>query len=889
MRRFPLASLWYERFAYILLLLVAFGLRAWQLGEDELWFDEAGSVFIARKSLFDLWRYSATAISEHPPLYYTLLHYWRVLAGESEFAIRFLSLLFGMGFVLLLGKLASEVGGRKLAFAAVAIGTIAPFPIAYSQEARMYSLVMALGALLLIAVNRIIRGRPHPRRHLGIVAIASVLGIATSYFFVPVIFVAGIVLVFKGNTLSTSLRRSILLLYGIGALIVLGITFLPGPRSTLQQLLQMSGGIPTYIPKLLQAWGDISGQRLNGTLFPTVAFAVTWGWVGFGAWKARHSSLPLWLFWVAVWGLIIILPVLDGRYFSAAMAVPYLWMGIALRHIVVNKPVAWVAFPLLLGAIVFPLWHHYDRDYGYFGQGLEDATRYIRGPQDSIIISEPDSWPQIEYYGSRSPMTPTIHYFPTDRTIETLTPELVEPRLAIITQSNDRIVLGPINPKNRDKDSLIENYLLTHAFAVSRTFYPDSTLVALFVSELPLTLVSSDLPFGNDINVDEVYLSNTTLSTGEALRVRLVWQANRAGLPRATVSLQLQDEQGRVWANQQSEPCNGWCATIGWEPGQTITDNRALLIPDDIPAGRYALVLRLDTAEGVVGTPATLGAVQVERGQNFNAPATAPDATIAGVEIRNLSVTPTTLRVGDTLLWDAQWRPTATSPDGWQLLWELVQNGNVAQRWQQAPSTEPYPSAGWQLNQPMRGINTLTLLGTLVPGPYQLRVRVINAEGTPIETPLFVTDVTVVDRPRLFDIPDVGIPVTFEWQQGVYLRRLELPPTVTYSDGLPITLAWQASGALDRSYKEFIQVRDATGQIVAQQDIYPANGGALTNTWATDEVVVDEIKIDIPLTVPANTEYQVVLGWYHLESGERLPVIPNGNEVILGSVRLVEP
>ena len=73
-----------------IICLVAFALRIFHLEYQSLWYDEAFSVYLAH---FDLTEITArTAADIQPPLYYYLLHFWIALAGDSEFALRFLSL-----------------------------------------------------------------------------------------------------------------------------------------------------------------------------------------------------------------------------------------------------------------------------------------------------------------------------------------------------------------------------------------------------------------------------------------------------------------------------------------------------------------------------------------------------------------------------------------------------------------------------------------------------------------------------------------------------------------------------------------------------------------------------------------------------------------------------
>ena len=70
------------------IVLLSFALRLYTLGDANVWWDEAYSVWLARMPLADVLR--ITAADVHPPLYYALLHGWIRLAGDGEFAIRFL-------------------------------------------------------------------------------------------------------------------------------------------------------------------------------------------------------------------------------------------------------------------------------------------------------------------------------------------------------------------------------------------------------------------------------------------------------------------------------------------------------------------------------------------------------------------------------------------------------------------------------------------------------------------------------------------------------------------------------------------------------------------------------------------------------------------------------
>jgi len=82
-------------FLVLAAVLVAFSLRIAHLGYQCLRGDEAFSVMVSRWNLGNLFNLLATT-EPHPPLYYTFLHYWMSIAGDSEFSLRFPSVFFGV-------------------------------------------------------------------------------------------------------------------------------------------------------------------------------------------------------------------------------------------------------------------------------------------------------------------------------------------------------------------------------------------------------------------------------------------------------------------------------------------------------------------------------------------------------------------------------------------------------------------------------------------------------------------------------------------------------------------------------------------------------------------------------------------------------------------------
>lgn len=117
-------------------------LRLYALSSESFWFDETYSVWVARHSVG--WHIELSTQRIFPPLYYLLLHFWLRL-GSSEFAVRSLSVLIGLGSIGAAYGLAKGLFDRRVGLLSALLLAVSPLHIWYSQEARMYILVAALG------------------------------------------------------------------------------------------------------------------------------------------------------------------------------------------------------------------------------------------------------------------------------------------------------------------------------------------------------------------------------------------------------------------------------------------------------------------------------------------------------------------------------------------------------------------------------------------------------------------------------------------------------------------------------------------------------------------------------------------------------------------------
>src|ERR1700752_2260762 len=127
------------------ILALALVVRLLGILSRPIWYDEAFAILFSQKGframLYGTLAPTGAGIADiHPLGYYTLLWLWIKVFGDSLFAVRLLSILAGLVSVYLIYLIALEaLSDQKSAQLAMLLVALAPFPIHYAQEIRMYS------------------------------------------------------------------------------------------------------------------------------------------------------------------------------------------------------------------------------------------------------------------------------------------------------------------------------------------------------------------------------------------------------------------------------------------------------------------------------------------------------------------------------------------------------------------------------------------------------------------------------------------------------------------------------------------------------------------------------------------------------------------------------
>lgn len=172
------------------LTCLALALRAADMMGRSLWLDDGATLLRLNSSWLDnllniVYLHDLPTIDTHPPLYFLLLKAWVIFAGQSEFALKWVSVLAGVLVVPLSYALARRLFSAPVALLTAVTVLLSPAIQWYSHGIRMYTMVVVLSTLTTYALSRLIKPRLtdrwiHRRLHAGIAwGILTFLSIST--------------------------------------------------------------------------------------------------------------------------------------------------------------------------------------------------------------------------------------------------------------------------------------------------------------------------------------------------------------------------------------------------------------------------------------------------------------------------------------------------------------------------------------------------------------------------------------------------------------------------------------------------------------------------------------------------------------------------------------
>jgi mannosyltransferase len=619
----------------ILLLIIAAGVRFHNLGVQSFWYDEGVAYSHSQRNLFEL--IPALRNNVHVPAYFGTLALWEDFVGSTEFGLRSYSALWSVVSVAAAYALAKRLSSPIAGLAAAAFVALNTFSIYYAQEARMYAMLAAIGALSMWAfvgfwqkplrpfAGQSIAPLPQSSEFRWAIALCllNTIGAYTHFSYALVMVAQGVMAVLALGNLAYRaattripfhiLRRAFILYFVANLITVL--LFLPWMFTAISQVsAQPNISLTTSaaeMSQILQGWMayGITYQESLGSMAFVAYFFLIFGLIVLDDSRSRvwwHILLPV--VWVVLSIALYLYFGLFTRYLrfllptQIAVAV---WMGRGVwmlwrvipraasikddsraLNIRRNMPkiaatVAVIAFSYTLAQGLPPLYNdeQYQRDdYRHLAAMIEQE-----GQQgDAIILSAPGLQEIFNYYYDDDlPVYP----LPAGE-------DIVGDTRAVIAE-HERIFVVLYGAAEQDPQGLVTSTLNVEAYQLNAEWI-DNIRLERYVSPATFENVeTANVQFGEHITLESYALSANTVSPNDVLQLRLQWITDAPLDTRYKVFVQLLNSEGVLVAQRDSEPSGGQALTTLWQPNEPVTDNHALLIPSDLPLGEYTLIIGL--------------------------------------------------------------------------------------------------------------------------------------------------------------------------------------------------------------------------------------------------------------------------------------------------------
>ncbi|MBX2973394.1 MAG: glycosyltransferase family 39 protein [Flavobacteriales bacterium] len=211
----------------------------------------------------------------HPPLYFWLLHIIHVLWGTTAATGAWLNVVFGLGVLLLLARLARSLTGSDTAALAVAVvWYLSPAAVQIDLEARPYQLLALLTLASYMLGLRLVNGGAGRWTWIGFTAV-NMLGLLTHLYF-PFLLLPGVVLMYAhhGTGRGTWLYLGSLLASLAGMLL-----FYP----EFIEFLTTFGDRPRDVPEPVDHVGRLKGVVYTSMQFLTEPHLLRYGYLALSA------------------------------------------------------------------------------------------------------------------------------------------------------------------------------------------------------------------------------------------------------------------------------------------------------------------------------------------------------------------------------------------------------------------------------------------------------------------------------------------------------------------------------------------------------------------------------------------------------------------------------
>ena len=752
------------------ILLVAFALRIWLLGDQNLWWDEGLAIWAVRQSplRMTLW----TASDVHPPLYFWLLQLFVRLGGESEFAARFLSLVCGTLTVAALYALGKALLGRRIALWGALLLAVARFHVWWSQEMRMYVVATLWGVISVYAFvswlqaegllppppDRSQPGHQSSTREAILFALATTAGLYSLYLFVTIVLIENVFFLvtwFRGKD-----RRLRHVRRWIALQVTTGVLFAPWLALALPRMHSWSVAAPFDFRVFLQLYGTLLTLGISTYIarysLLVLPFFLVVGAALVSIWRSRtaeqdavaspnlnrSAAFLLLLFLIIPPAVVYALTRPRGLFYTPRVEARYLvlfapafYLLLASSLVVLFRKLKWVGLAAAAFVAVAFLWalsgHYAGR---YLRDEHQTMVRIISAyaePGDAVLLVSGSRYAIFGYYYGRLPAEarrPPVYNLPQHA--PQVLPDNVDGELAPLASAHARLWLAQVNAPMEDPQGLVtwwldQRYakLLSFGFTYNAlTLYGPTDATAEVHPENIEPEHVLDRPLGENVHLSGYDLPTQRFRPGDVVRLALYYST----LTDAPAQVRLTDELGRVLEQRDI------MLAVAGPMGRHQLD---FGVYAHTPGGLYHFEIEAAQSSG----SCSFGAFRIE-GTGASRGAPSPEVQVAasledGIELLGFTLRGSdgrhvdSIRAGESLTLDLYWRAKQKTARGYTVFTHLVGQaynpataGPVWAGHDGEPQAGGRPTSQWFVDETIPDRHTLTVDPQAPEGEYELEV-----------------------------------------------------------------------------------------------------------------------------------------------------------------------
>ena len=616
------------------LTIVGLLLRAYHLGFESFWFDEADIVAQAQAPALQILT-DFTKAGANGPLYTLLLHFWIELVGTREVAVRALPMLCGTATIPVIYLVGRRLFTPTVGLLAALLLTVSPFHIWHSQDAKMYTLVV-LVILLSLGLYLVALDRDRPVWWAAFVVatwvalyahILAALMVAAEILVTPLLLChlrAGATsdVPAPAKAGGTGYRRRLWLVWGVLLLPVLPIALerlraLIGGDITAGWLTPISLGdmlsvlfVKFAVNRADPPWETIGALWLGGlaalglltglarrgagtpTRTPWIAAALLW-------------LVPIVLFWLAT----LRVPLFEPRYMIIVLPFYLFFVAGGLAWLAARRRLLlWIA---LLGAALPTAAALAGVNYGPYGQKEDwrsavDFVRQHERLRDVVIVYPGYLVTAVDYYRNAQdlPTVPVVT-IPELDTAHFGARELNDALTnAIANHERAWLIISPPRAAVEDPDQQVLHWFQYNWLQFEKQVYNGVEVYGFSFNGQPRSWFPKpshpqEATYADGFHFEgyiyELRNGATAAQNASWLPLTFYWRSPSVRLTtdlRFVVELVDAAGQVRVRAGPLG-PLGGFWPTFVWAPDLLVIDYHDIFLPGDLPPGSYTVRLRV--------------------------------------------------------------------------------------------------------------------------------------------------------------------------------------------------------------------------------------------------------------------------------------------------------